>query len=331
MAKRTKSRFGKELLFNKKTLAVLAIVAVIAIGALKNPFTNSSGQTDSSAATADPKPAIFFVPHQDDETLTMGASIIEHLFAGRQVYVVLVGDGTATSVTGKLCKESTSGGKAELAKFCASDGPRLVGEARDREFAAAVNRLGVPPSNVMYEHKAEAKVAIHDIQEMFDRYIARFGTSASYITMSWLDADSDHYNLGYALNSRCVETGPAAKRIAPQLADCRFYQSAIYDPASPSDWFKTRDRVPTPPGGYYTANTSTKQARLKAAIAEYKLNDWANGRYGIGYRSVGEQFDYLGGKMRSHWHKSSDAWTSSSAMAESVRFSARHQFSPREY
>jgi len=310
---------------------ILAVLAVVAVGALKNPFTNQSGQTDSSAATANPRPAVFFVPHQDDETLSMGASVIEHVMAGRQVYIVLVGDGTATIVTSRLCQESTQAGKSDLAKFCGADAASLVGAARDREFAAAVGRLGVPASNVLYEHKSEGKVSMHDLQTMFDTYIDRFGADASYITMSWLDADSDHYNLGYALNSRCVTTGPAYKRVAPQLTDCRFYQSAVYHKETPSNWFKTRDRVPTPSGGYYTADTSTKRSRLLAAADEYKLNDWANGRYGIGYRSVGDQFDYLKTTLRSRWHRPSDSWQSSSDMAESVRFVNRHQFSRTEY
>lgn len=38
-------------------------------------------------------PAIFYTPHQDDEILGMGASISEHVRAGRAVYVVLLTNG----------------------------------------------------------------------------------------------------------------------------------------------------------------------------------------------------------------------------------------------
>lgn len=38
-------------------------------------------------------PAIFYTPHQDDESLGMAGAIVEHIEAGRPVFLVLLTDG----------------------------------------------------------------------------------------------------------------------------------------------------------------------------------------------------------------------------------------------
>lgn len=299
----------------------VGILAVIGWGA-----TSLIASPSQSAHALGTGPIVFFVPHQDDETLTMGASIIEHDIAGRDVHVVLIGDGTATSARLKLCNQGHN-------QFCDSNpnAKKLIGEARDKEFIEAVKDLGVDRPNIHFENKQETKVTIGMIQAIIDKYVNQYGRNASYATMSWLDANSDHYNLGYALNSRCVTTGPASKRVPPQLSDCRFYQSAVYHTATSTSFFKERDRVPTPPGGFYTADTSTKINRLKAAIAEYRFTNLASGRYGVGYLSVPDQFDYMLGsntRLRSWWHKPSESWTVASEALSAQQFIARHQFTP---
>ena len=39
---------------------------------------------------------IFYSPHPDDETLTMGVLVAQHVVAGRKVHVVLFSDGRET-------------------------------------------------------------------------------------------------------------------------------------------------------------------------------------------------------------------------------------------
>lgn len=41
-------------------------------------------------------PAVYFVPHQDDETLSMSVDILRHIAAGRETHIVLFTDGGNT-------------------------------------------------------------------------------------------------------------------------------------------------------------------------------------------------------------------------------------------
>jgi hypothetical protein len=53
-------------------------------------------------------PAIFYIPHQNDETLSKGVAITQHLDAGREVIAVLYTDG-AGSVAQKYLNGEPSG------------------------------------------------------------------------------------------------------------------------------------------------------------------------------------------------------------------------------
>lgn len=303
-----------------KVLTIAAVVGSLAWGIIH-------ANTSTPVYAANANPAIFFVPHQDDETLSMGASIITHLNAGRNVYVVLVGDGTSTGARERMCNEGVA---------CLT--PEQVGEARDREFIAATSKLGVNPNNVIFERQKEGMITIESAGAMYEKYIAdpRFGKTASYISMSWLDAHPDHYSLGYALNARCVPQGKGTS--TPRLGDCRFYQSAIYQPAVWTGHFPTYEDVATPSGAYYTMTGSNK-TRLDNAAQEYYFQNYNESqslgmtlpmdqrRYGIGWRySVSDQFNYLKSYPRSWWHKPSTNWNSTTDKANSVDFMMRYQF-----
>ena len=287
----------------------LVAVAAVLIGVVGGAVFNNYAPTSAAVS----RPAVFFVPHQDDEILSMGASIVAHLKAGRDVKVVVVGDGTATGARITLCTQKN---------ICLT--PQQIGEARDLEFRDAMARIGVPAQNLYFEHKPEAHIDNAVANEVISKYVALFGTDASYVTMSWLDAHHDHYNLGYALNSRCVPRGKAGVT-PPQLTDCRFYQSALYQPATPTNKLPNFDRVATPAGGYYTM-TGADATRLRNAAAAYSVFNPEIGRYGIGVLSVASQFDYLLATPRSWYHLPSTGWSTVLAKANSLDFVSRYQF-----
>lgn len=264
-----------------------------------------------AAFAAAPLPAVFFVPHQDDEILSMGASIIAHLKAGRDVKVVMVTDGNTTAARAVLCTQRG---------ICLT--PEQIGEARDLEFRDAMARIGVPAQNLYFEDKPAVDIATAN--EVISKYVALFGVGASYITMSWLDTLPDHYNLGYALNARCVASGKGGS-VRPQLSDCRFYQSALYQPATPATKLTSYDRVVTPAGGYYTM-TGADATRLRNAAAAYSVYSPEAGRYGIGVLSVATQFAYLSTAPRSWYHVPSNGWRTVQAKADSLNFVFRYQF-----
>lgn len=289
----------------KLKLIAAAIVFIVIFGGAV--FNN-----DASTSAAVSRPAVFFVPHQDDEILSMGASIIAHLKAGRDVKVVMVTDGNTTGARTTLCEQKA---------ICLT--PEQIGQARDLEFRDAMARIGVPAGNLYFEHKP-SPLENTAANEVISKYIALFGTGASYVTMSWLDAHNDHYNLGYALNSRCVPRGKAGVT-PPQLTDCRFYQSALYQPATPANKLANYDRVVTPSGAYYTM-TGVDITRLQNAAAAYGVYNPEIGRYGIGMLSVASQFDYLKVAPRSWYHLPSTGWLTVQAKADSLTFVSRYQF-----
>jgi hypothetical protein len=85
-------------------------------------------------------PAVFYPPHQDDETLGMGASISEHVRAGKPVYVVLFTNGESAALGILNGKEKCDYHKVfhdfklNHAEFR---------HARNKEFIAACKVLGV--------------------------------------------------------------------------------------------------------------------------------------------------------------------------------------------
>jgi LmbE family N-acetylglucosaminyl deacetylase len=253
-------------MYSKIVVCIMAILAVFAIG----PAPTAAAETGA--------PAVFIVPHQDDEVLIMGSAIQAHLAANRPVYVVLVGDGTKSGVRGIL--DNHYGISLTTAQF---------GAARDREFAASAALLGVPENHVIYEHKPEGGITDAVASEVIDGLIARFGPDATYMTTSWLDIHPDHRTLGNVLNNRAVYG---------KAPNARFYQFQRY-------W----GHAPTPSYGYYA--TTDWETILKDQI-NYNTWDPDNGRYSIGMLSVPRDFARLVADPRSKWHMPNNAWKSES-------------------
>lgn len=135
--------------------------------------------TAAASTTLPPRSAVYFSPHQDDEVLTMGASIRAHVKAGRPTYVVLLTDGGASGVC--PTKFST---RQQCVNF------------RDAEFKKAVRALGaVPiiPSNRM----PDGASTVAGYQKIMRPYMVN---GFSLKTFTWdYDTHKDHLNAGAAL------------------------------------------------------------------------------------------------------------------------------------
>ncbi|GAA4964639.1 PIG-L family deacetylase [Kineococcus glutinatus] len=167
--------------------------------------------TRSMAAPADVlDPAVFLVPHADDETLTMGPAIEEQLNAGRYVLVVLVTDGRASGVralTGLSHEEFSL--------------------ARDREFLAACAALGVPQEQVFLARCVDGRLDAALAACVVGTWVRLFPGGA-FRTTTWTDAHADHAALGAALRD-----------LAPLVpgGDVRFY-------VKPPEWDSPVARPP---------------------------------------------------------------------------------------
>ncbi len=100
---------------------------------------SSSNQPDQISASSGP--VIFYSPHQDDETLGMGAAIAENVRIGNPVYVVLFANGGGSAVLDVLNGKSPCPYHQTTHHFNLSRQAFI--NARNAEFIAACKILGV--------------------------------------------------------------------------------------------------------------------------------------------------------------------------------------------
>ena len=211
--------------------------------------------------------AVFFIPHQDDETLTMAADIRAHFIAGRQVVIVQVTDGSASQARETMCTN----------KGVCLTVPEFV-VARNAEQFAAIQHLA-PGAQIFYENYQDGALTQAQATTTITKYMSLF-PNGSYKTMSWLDEHPDHIALGEAL--RAMNNAG----LIPD-SDSRFEQFRAY-------W----DTMPM------TGLFIDPDATVTAAYEAYYYWNPAIGRYAIGSQSVPAFFEAGRLDSRSKYHKS---------------------------
>ena len=184
-----KSRFGR----------MFILLAAIAF---------SLGGAVTSAAPAQAftgYPVVFFTPHQDDEVLSMGAAIREHVLAGRQVWVVLLTDG-GSSVQ---CAQQYTTRAACVAE-------------RDKEFNAGVTSMGANPT-IRSDRMLDGSLTAAYVQRVVEEYynycpsgVCQY-KNASFKGTSEYDTHPDHQAVGQGIRNAVINN------------DKRFY-------ISPAEW-----------------------------------------------------------------------------------------------
>ena len=101
---------------------------------------------DNSKENKHSKTVLYFIPHQDDELLTMGIDIVNSVNLGMDVHVILCVNGSKSSVkktlnNGKTCSFHKNKHTYDLIF-------RDFVSARDREFIESCICLGIPISNI---------------------------------------------------------------------------------------------------------------------------------------------------------------------------------------
>lgn len=238
--------------------------------------------------------AVYFVPHQDDELISMAGGIIHDINAGRRVHIYLMNAGYWTRVRDqlKLTNEQVTG-------------------SRNAELLTSLERLGVPASNVhmlyIQEERAGAAAAW---RKAIDDVVGKLGPDVHLRTMSWLDAHPAHYHLAYAMRDRC-ET----------VKDCVFFQSPLY--SIRPDGLRTNPPpappVVTPAGSVYTV----PRAQVTAAANAYREENRSIGRYAIGNRSVTPQINWIEARAYSWGHGLT--WRSSADERDAANWIRNHQ------
>jgi LmbE family N-acetylglucosaminyl deacetylase len=224
--------------------------------------------------------ALFFVPHQDDEVLAMGASIRHHVLAKEtEPVVVLVTDGEASEARAEVNE-----------KFHVSLTLPAFSDARDREFVDCLTRLGVPAKDIYFANLQDGALTLAQAKATIRRYVDHLEPVECH-TLSFMDAHPDHYALGRTLDEM-TRGGQLPKVRAHFWLSHRYLHDA---PTPPLRTVKADDVVVTASTAYEVVD-----------VDRFTQTDASTGpRYGIGYLSVDELFDDLRSHPVSYRHEDS--------------------------
>ncbi len=281
--------------------ALTAVTALVAVGggiaapaAAATPVSTrvaAAATAEAPGATAEAAgatascrraPLVYLVPHQDDETLSMGASIRRAVSRSGPacVHLVLVTTGQSSGARTVLARGVRSPSTGRVVRYRLTTAQFVA--ARDAEFRAAAARLGVPARNVHLGLPGAPRVADSGstltnavARKVVNTAVDRFGTRAGYATMSDSDPQTNHRTLGAALRS----VGKARK-----VGSVSF----LYPPY----------QLPAPRRVVATVATGADRAALRNAGLEYGRFAPASGRYGVGWLSVPSAF---GGAALNTW------------------------------
>lgn len=252
---------------------------------LIKPSPNTPTKVSASASVS---PAVFFVAHQDDETLQMGLDIIRHASSGREVYVILYSDGTGSGAHPVINGTVGSGISSwwGLAHNTLAEGYLPLSDAefsaaRVKEFKSACGQLTIPPARVIYDPISNDDLTAANLEILIQKYVTMFGASASYKAHTYHDTHPHHAASGQALLNLYNDGA---------VTDARFYVSRgdIQQGAA----F----------GGKTAVASSIEALRVKHAVDCYYAWNPSCGSYAIGAHSVHPQFQHLLANNYNRYH-----------------------------
>lgn len=245
---------------------------------------------------------VFLAPHADDELLSMGAAIHEHVLAHgpAAVAVVLAGTGEASGArhalrdAGYVPGGETTPQRRDLSR-------REFVASRDAEFYESCRALGVPHGSIympgftltegdgsVYRRGSYTTASIPrlarmregwgmlDAHRFVDAVAGWFGPGVHYKTMSYVDPSLDHRLLGAALRRCSLPVGSRRYYFPPYRLD-RLPRDAppMYGRDARSAWLPV----------------------LHEAGMAYGRWDPERGRFAVGWCSVGAFFGGPAGEM----------------------------------
>lgn len=206
---------------------------------------------------------IFYVPHQDDDTLAFGVGIMNHYYGGHNVHIVMLTDGAASAVrkwTGLSVLDFTT--------------------ARNTEFEHAMGAIGIKPNRIEYSNLKDGAMTVEQVEKVILKYEAKY-PGAKHKTYSDTDTHTDHRNAGQALRNLLGEG---------KVSDGRFYVRR--GSQAPKGMKLTTEPF-----------IEAYRPFLMAASASYNIRNEVKGFYGIGHRSVKASFRTFEKQPQSRYHK----------------------------
>ncbi|MEG1410464.1 MAG: PIG-L family deacetylase [Terrisporobacter sp.] len=228
---------------------------------------------------------LFLVPHQDDEVLSMGNSIIEHVKRD-DTHVLLFTDGSDSYV--KKILEDNGKCSYHIGIHSHDITKKEFTNARDIEFKESCKSLGLKEENIHIEEnrlpdgqltKAKAKDIITDYLEKYPG--AKIKTTTPYGNGY---RHKDHKALGQAA-LELYNDGI--------IKDLRFY----IEPYEYENFKEENQEIKT----WNVLNTD--EMKLHNAMNAYKVwKPYSDLRYAIGYHSAGKYFDFVEKDKKEYVH-----------------------------
>lgn len=254
--------------------------------ALSGLVLGAIGAATMSTATAATlnNPAIFYSPHADDESLSMGLDIANHVRAGRDVVLVLATIGASSAMldilNGRVFDDQAGVTHSPTLEGYA-DGTldnTKAGNARIKEFTSAASQYrlyGGGRGQFVIDtswKKPDSGLTDSMADDIIWYYASRY-PNGSHKTMSWTDPHPDHAALGKALQRSKASTAIHDARWYVQIENLQYAQNAGVYP-----WEVTPD-------------DQSVVDTLRRALRCYQAWNPAAGSYSFGYRSVKGTFD----------------------------------------
>ncbi len=226
--------------------------------------------------------AIFYTPHQDDETLAMGASIAEYVRKGYPVYVVLLTNGdnnsTITILNGTTkCEFHETYHDFKLSRQDFID-------ARNAEFLAACKALGVHKVFIANNGKGfDETIGLENMNFKFFETISFFSNQYPLASHHSISGNCDPYNKkGDRMNAhRSCANALQILYSNDSTKNIYLYKDYVF-------YFPEEERRAT----FIKKNKKRDTQKKHKAFEEYNHFDPSNGRYAIGYQhSVWELFN----------------------------------------
>ena len=248
--------------------------------------------------------AVFYAPHPDDETLSMGLAMITFIAVGYDVHLVSMNKGGNGGPLGSFNGDNACNWSGEhpythnpsREGYTAHTATSLA-TARFLEARAALGAMatvtpspGITLGNI-YHHDGglpdafgNTPTAVADAQAVIASYVQDLPNSFHY-TMSPTDDHPDHAACGQALRN--------LKTVDPSLANARFFVSRLYWATSQPNGQYPADVAAQPDLAWFNAGTRKAEfdAILRGRVVK-AFNSWnpACGSYAIGYHQVVNQF-----------------------------------------
>lgn len=219
---------------------------------------------------------LFFTPHQDDEILSMGSAIIEHVEKS-DTHVILCTDGSKSIIRRVL----DDGGSCsyhikDVHKYSLSESE--FSKDRDEEFKDSCEAMGVEESNIHIEDNRahDGELNKEKARKIILKYLKEY-PDAKVKTVTPFKASGIHED-HRALGEAALELYKEGK-----IKDLRFY----VEPYDYNDFKKVNPNVEV------WEVLPSQEEKLLSAMNAYKKWNPESGHYAIGYHSVKSHFDEL--------------------------------------